>query len=348
MSDVSEFRSRAIADRLIGISISYERDNLLSRGLGIEHLRELLLRLSRPLLRHSGSLAYGGHWQDTEDNFTFELLRLVSAERLDTSAGDNGGTPQTVGQLFCYSAWPRHYKISKSMEAQWMNCCRVLRISQSRAGLKQKDQLPKADPDKMTPEDRDKIVPRLAFNSAVTLSAMRRISMEGWYLTAADVAQEQVPPISARIVLGGKLTDYSGFAPGIFEEALVTMEARKPLYLLGGFGGATEVLAKAITDTTMPPEMALGWHLRHTPKLKSLDESAKKFGMPKNCRSTEEIFDALAKQIREARADPAGVLNTGLDDAQTRELLQTRSIDSAVYLVFSGFVQHNKLPDIAV
>ncbi len=362
MSDTSKFRSVAIADRLIGLSISYEPENLLARGLGWEHLRELLVRLARPLLRHSGSLAYGGHWKDTPDSFTFELLRLVSAERLDTSVPDSSGPPKAVGQLFSYSAWPAYLSIPRSVEGQWMNCCRVLRISQSRAGLKRGDQLSAEDlakmpanPDKLTKEEVDKLPPedrerieRLAFNSAVTLSAMRRMAMEEWFLTVGDLTRERVPPIATRIALGGRLRGYAGFAPGIFEEAYRTMKEGKPLYLLGGFGGAAEVLAKAITADTTPAEATLDWHLKNNPKLCDLQASGEKFGMPEDSLSTKQIFEGLAEQIELARANPASVLKTGLDDARTRELLQTRSIDSVVSLVFVGFKNNNKLPDIVV
>lgn len=340
MSDTSEFRSRTIANQLIGFSISYQRENLLSRGLGLDHLRELLVRLARPLLRHGGCLAYGGHWREEDGNFTFDLLRLVSAERLDAPTGAGGNARDNIGQLFSYSAWPEYHKISKGIEAQWMNCCRVLRINQTRAGLSPQQQV--------RTEDLDKPTPRLSFNTAVTLSAMRRISMKDWYLRAADIEQEHVPPITSRIMLGGKLSAYSGFAPGLFEEALVTLEERRPLYLLGGFGGAAEILAKAILGPRIPAELTLKWHIEHTPTLKGLSDSAREFGLPKDCRSSKALFDALARQVRRARANPAKVLNTGLGDAMTRELLLTRNVDTAVRLVLAGFVKHSKLPKIAV
>ena len=44
-------RSQAMERRLIAFSISYEEPNLLARGLGLEHLRELLVRLARPIVR---------------------------------------------------------------------------------------------------------------------------------------------------------------------------------------------------------------------------------------------------------------------------------------------------------
>lgn len=42
-----------------------------------------------------------------------------------------------------------------------------------------------------------------------------------------------------RICLGGKTRGYEGGKPGVLEEAKIALEWGKPLYLLGGFGGAT-------------------------------------------------------------------------------------------------------------
>jgi len=42
-----------------------------------------------------------------------------------------------------------------------------------------------------------------------------------------------------RICLGGKLKGFKGKEPGVLEEARIALEFKKPLYLLGGFGGAT-------------------------------------------------------------------------------------------------------------
>ena len=53
----SRYRSSTMAGKVIALSISYEKDNLLARGMGLEHLRELLVRLARPLLRRGASLA---------------------------------------------------------------------------------------------------------------------------------------------------------------------------------------------------------------------------------------------------------------------------------------------------
>src|SRR5215831_16901625 len=110
-STSSKYRSRAIADSVIAFSISYQRENLLARGMGFEHLRELLIRLARPILRQGSSLAYGGNWEEREGNFTFELLRLISAEQEDNSLG-GADTNLQIGKLYNHSSWPYYLDIT--------------------------------------------------------------------------------------------------------------------------------------------------------------------------------------------------------------------------------------------
>ncbi len=48
-----------------------------------------------------------------------------------------------------------------------------------------------------------------------------------------------------RICLGGKIQGYEGKEPGIMEEARLALNNNKPLYLIGGFGGATREFGTA-------------------------------------------------------------------------------------------------------
>lgn len=166
----SKYRSRGSSPRLIGLSISYQRENLLSRGLGLEHLRELLLRLAWPLLRQGASLAYGGHWHETEDNFTFDLLRLISAEQEDNSLG-GPDTNLVIGRLYNHSPWPGYLDVTPRVEAQWINCCRIVRITQQLAGISDADLVP--DSEARSGSDR------AILNTAISLSAMRRLAVQG-------------------------------------------------------------------------------------------------------------------------------------------------------------------------
>ena len=63
-----------------------------------------------------------------------------------------------------------------------------------------------------------------------------------------------------RICLGGRTSHYEGRYPGIAEEAYFALKMHKPLYLIGGFGGATAAVydvlngkaAKALGDLREP------------------------------------------------------------------------------------------------
>ncbi|SEL70104.1 hypothetical protein [Parapedobacter koreensis] len=46
----------------------------------------------------------------------------------------------------------------------------------------------------------------------------------------------------ARILVGGKVSKFLGYIPGVIEEALLTLKEDKPVFLVGGFGGATAKL----------------------------------------------------------------------------------------------------------
>jgi hypothetical protein len=322
-------RSRAIADRLIALSIAYERHDLAARGHGLEHLRELLMRLARPLIRQGASLAFGGFWRKTDDNFTYELLGLISAEQEENTLG-GPDTSRSIGWLVNHSAWPDYLDITPATEAQWVNCCRIVRVSQKDAGLASGDIVP----DSAATSGSDRAV----FNAAVTLSAARRFVMDGMSIVIPDVGTDAIAPAGARVVLGGKVTDYRGFAPGIFEEALLTLERQRPLYLLGGFGGAAEVLADALLAPpgTRPEEMLTAWHREKTPGVSRLGRLLSQFALPPAIRPTEVVLDSLHALIEQGRADLPGTLQTGLDATETRELLTTRDVARVVQLVRRG------------
>ena len=338
MTSASRYRSYVLADRVVAFSISYQGDNMLARGMGLEHLRELLIRLARPLLRQGANLAYGGNWKETEDNFIFPLLRLVSAEQED---GGRGGidTNRQIGRLYNHSPWPEYLKVTPNIEAQWINSCRVVRITQQMAGFSEQEVVPDAD--------AGQIDPRTLFNKAITLSAMRRLMMQPMSIDIPDVPRpEQIPAVSARILLGGRLDGYSGFLPGIFEEALATLQCQCPVYLLGGFGGAAEILARAMlaTGNDRPKELTLDWHKQRIPALAALLESTCQFKVPPLLAGMENSLDTLYDFVVKARADLPGTLNTGLSDAQTRELLQSCDIGNVVHLVRTGLINSNNLP----
>lgn len=340
-SDISgRYRSRDLARCVIGLSIGYQRENLLARGLGLEHLREMLVRLARLFLRRGASLAYGGGWKDAEDNFTYELLRLISAEQEDNSLG-GPDTNLPIGRLFNHSSWPYYLDITPQLEAQWIKCCRIVRITQRDAGFNDDEIL------------SDTAVaaggPRVHFHRVITQSVMRRRMLDPMQIEIPEAPVEPVPPVNARVALGGKVQGFSGVLPGIFEETLTAFEKKCPLFLLGGFGGAAEVLASAIArpTTPRPAELTIAWHEQHSAGFSDLLKSFDQFRLPPPLPTIPAAFDGLWQFLEMARASPAATLGTSLSDAETRELLTTRDMNTAVRLVREGLTQQHQLRPLA-
>ena len=51
----------------------------------------------------------------------------------------------------------------------------------------------------------------------------------------------------ARIVVGGKMSGYSGSMPGIIEEFKIALNQKHPIYVVGGFGGASRYVADVLS-----------------------------------------------------------------------------------------------------
>lgn len=323
-------------DRLIAFSISCQREELLARGLGLGHLRELLLDLARPLLRQGASLAYGGSWEEMEGNFTFDLLDLIKAVQED----HNPQGPDTGGTLYNHSAWPYYLRITPELEARWADSCRIIRVTQEDAGFAGDEVLSSADP-AANPD-------RFLFNRAHTLAAMRRIMAEGCNLPPpAPGPPARVPGVSARIIIGGKTDGYAGMIPGIFEETLLALRHRIPLYLLGGFGGGAGLMTKGLLAKPGEsiPELTYDHHRRESPEVARLSERCGEFRRPSDL-TPESLFADFDQALRTAAADFPGSLANGLDDDENRTLLTTSDIREARRLVLLGLARVFNMPGL--
>jgi SLOG cluster2/TIR domain len=85
-------------------------------------------------------------------------------------------------------------------------------------------------------------------------------SDEGRALAAVALSQMRAElggECDARILLGGGLKKFTGIYPGIAEEALETVRHERPLYVLGGFGGAADAVYDALSDPASAGAAAL-------------------------------------------------------------------------------------------
>jgi hypothetical protein len=211
-----------------------------------------------------------------------------------------------------------------------------LRIRQEDAGLHE----PCADEEAFSGSDR------ALLNGAVTLSAARRMQSDGMEVTSAAGVLERIPPTAARVLIGGKVAGASGFLPGVFEEALLALERGQPLYVLGGFGGAAAHLAEQLLQPDqLSSTFDADWLEAQTPDLERLNRLFLAQRLGPGVRSTRELLRALHGAIGRVRQTSlSNVLQTGLDEAQTRKLLLTQSVDDAVRMVLEGLQQRQLRP----
>ena len=329
---------RTRSNTIVAISTSYERDPLLARGMGFEHLKELVERLARPIVVAGLSVAYAGSWKDSPDNFTKVLLGVISAEQDDVDDLASAALP--IAPLVNHLAWPHYLAITPRIEAEAINSCRIIRVTQDLAGLTD------VCPDAEAAFESDRAV----FNAAVTLSAMRKLQVTGMPLDAAPyLKSEHIPPLEARILIGGKATGFRGFAPGVFEEALLMLEARKPVYLLGGFGGATGELADLLLEPATAAQITTKRLEDDSPALRRLNKIATSRTIPSTIhRGTEDLVARLHKALvpgGDRSSSIAQVLNTGLNDSETQDLITTNDMDTAVRLIVKGLRARGVIKD---
>jgi hypothetical protein len=152
----------------------------------------------------------------------------------------------------------------------------------------------------------------------------------------------------ARLVIGGKLTGFSGLYPGVVEEAWMSIVCRKPLFLIGAFGGATRALIDLLHGRDRPDLTSAG--LASTvPNYSSLIKLAKLRGLESVEASTSwnipplEFAGMLAMPDRivhdvqfAGTSGPAKALNNGLTDVENNELFRALDPPRIAELVLTG------------
>lgn len=195
------------------ISIS-ESPDMPALGLSDGHLQDAMAEIALRLLASGTSLAYGGNLRN--HGFTELLFELVERYR---------GHPRHSGEIGVtdYLAWPVHIRMTADELAEFSaghgESTRLVFLARDGARL-----------------DREKR----------TALAAHEPDENEWSegLTAMRSVMRQ--ETQARIVLGGRVEGYKGRMPGIAEETLLSLQARQPVFLLGGFGGCARSIAETI------------------------------------------------------------------------------------------------------
>lgn len=184
----------------LGVSVS-ESEDLARFGATETHLRMALAEIARAVLLANGRLVYGGHL-DAEGYTAFltsEIQRFGSRDRPFTG----------------YIPFPVHRRMTSE----------EIRAQVADLSLLGRYEFLDADGHPIDP-----LAGRLSTPEAVDEETERRA------LTAAR--QVISASIDGQLVVGGKRSGFRGRMPGVIEEVILTMRARKPIFIAGGFGGA--------------------------------------------------------------------------------------------------------------
>ena len=132
----------------------------------------------------------------------------------------------------------------------------------------------------------------------------------------------------ARICVGGRCADYSGRMPGVLEEILIAIKKKKPIFLLGGFGGISECICNKIEGKfeSFPEELTDSWQEKHTSGYSDL----KAYYGKNNINFNEYENITVDRDITFYN------LRNGLTEAENRRLFRTRYTEEALFLIEKG------------
>lgn len=278
-----------LKNKHIAVSIS-ESDDLLNLGIGKSMLDDFSVELARHILAAGGKLVYGGDLR--KGGFT-ELFSELSYKY-----GCAEKTSVDTNYFVNYFSWPIYNKLNIQAESHFKN--------------NRVDIVKVLPPEECANELK---------NTFVCPDNEENIWL--WGKALLKMREEMERNIDARVVLGGRLSGFLGRMPGICEEVLCALKVKHPIYLLGGFGGATKMMADVVSGIA---------------DIKSLiDKILKSSGY----QETLNLFQSRNETIdygplEQLEIDGWKSLNNGLNKEDNEVLFHSTNIFEIIALILKG------------
>ncbi len=283
-----------LKNKNIGISISDPtEEELLNIGQTASHLHLLSQDVARHLLARKSTLIYGGDLRAggfTE--FLFNEASVIKSRLQNDSV-----------HLKNYIAWPIYKSDTETVidwKAKYKHVASMLEIN--------------------PPEDIEDLIS----NKEVFLPPENSQNCFVWSRCLTDMREKMIAKCDVRICAGGKHSGYKGKMPGVLEEVLIAINNKKPLFLLGGFGGVTSSVCKII-EGAQSHMLNEEWQIQNNPGLKDMLDFGKN-------RKNDFCFDynSLLDKLKFEN------LNNGLTNEDNKRLFATQFIDEAIFLILKG------------
>jgi hypothetical protein len=280
----------SLGDKWIGISVS-DSDEYKELGFSENHQKDITIELTRYLLVNGAHLVYGGDLR--KEGYT-ELFSELSFQYRDKE--EHSKTFFTN-----YFGWPIYNLLKNADEATY---------KRSRV------EIIKCNPPKEVAKKME--------NKFVEADTIK--NRELWALSMSSMRKEMTKNTAARIFIGGMLSKYKGFYPGIVEEGALCLEAKKPLYLIGAFGGATDLLIRAIKgeNEKILVKEVFEWFPELQEFYNTIDEKTL-------TNNLNEIF----KKFRKLGINGLCKLN-GLTKIENEALFSTTHFHEMIYIILLG------------
>lgn len=136
---------------------------------------------------------------------------------------------------------------------------------------------------------------------------------------------EMIKNSDFRICAGGKHSKYSGRMPGVLEEILIAINEKKPIFLLGGFGGVTSSVCNMIENGQVPEKLTKKWQLENQCGYEDILNHYSVKGSWTDFQY-EEINSLITFES----------LNNGLSENDNLKLFNTQFIEEAMELIIKG------------
>lgn len=292
---------RPLTGRRLALSISDPPHEELTRlGLSTHHIRRAWLAVARHLLAAGAGFDYSGDFRD--HGFTWQLVDLIQAHR---QAQMKVEVPVTL-----QVPWPISEGLTPEVRSRIPSPIQVV---------------------------GHPLPPDVPWKPGTSTDPTTREARFAWARALTETRLAVTAATDARVLLGGAWIA-KGRIPGLAEEALLHLEAGKPLYLLGGFGGMTAALAAAVQGRE-PKAL--------TNALQLYDDLTRDAARDYNTWVDALPADAPVHPTVRMRVDypdlvqrfaqrgPGG-LNNGLSAELNLRLMATRDLTEAIGLVLYG------------
>jgi hypothetical protein len=176
---------------------------------------------------------------------------------------------------------------------------------------------------RLTPNELDALSSTLQVLTLGPPLAHQGLGPTGFHraLALSDMRRKSNDLIDARLCLGGRLSEYAGFVPGVVEEAIIAAYSRKPLFLCGMLGGAAAELIRRVRGIAEPPPL---------PPPSFIDQAV----LNTHDRAFEYL---LAGYDNLARLGVKGLAESNmLTERENYELFEANALDSALDLVLKA------------